>query len=272
MADEQVVHLLIADPNGSQSRLHLLTHSFRGIGDFTQGSGQQVIPQPPLDPDGFQTRVFLVESFQGGDVPLVRGAAGAEVLLNSFPIGPDDVFQGHQRRVPQPLVQEEPPVRVFQGEGVGAGQTDLGCSGPAQQPTLTVGEDSHADPSLLRRLGQVVIQLPHVLRGGFTAGGGANPALELDEGVQSGKVNGATGGVRWRVFLDNLLASGQVGEDEEVSHRAGDLGFGLEAVVSQHKLCRCITIPGVGYVYVLRHARPCFPNASECPPLVFIGS
>ena len=168
VADEQVVHLFRADADLSQPRLRLVAQPLRGVGDFAQGGAQQVVPQPPLDPDGLQLRVLLVEGLEGGDVPLVGGAARSEVLGDSLSVGPY-VLQGYQGRVPQPLVEGKPSVRVLQGEGVGAGQTGLACSGPAQKPPLAVGEDAHADPALRRRLSQVVVQLLDVLRVGSAA-------------------------------------------------------------------------------------------------------
>ena len=95
VANEQVVHLLPADADLGQSRLRLGAHPLRGVGDFAQGNTQQVIPQAPLDPDGLHLPVLFVEGFQGGDVALVGGAAGAEVLGDSFPIG-SDAFQSHK--------------------------------------------------------------------------------------------------------------------------------------------------------------------------------
>ena len=103
---------------------------------------------------------------------------------------------------------------------------------------------------MIRRLGQVFVQLPHVLRVWFAAAGGANPVLELDEGIQSGQVYGTARGIRGRVLLNNLLAAGQAGEDEKVPDRAGDVSFGLKVVMAQQDLRRCITILGVVYVYV----------------------
>ena len=78
------------------------------------------MPQPPLDPNGFQFRVFQVEDFQGGDVALIGRAAGTEMPCDSFPVGADG-FQGYKGGIPQPLVQWEPPVRSPEGECVGAG-------------------------------------------------------------------------------------------------------------------------------------------------------
>ena len=106
VADEQVVHLLRADANLRQSRARLVAHPLRAVGDFAQGGAQQVIPQPPLDPDGLQSRVLLVEGLEGGDVAQVGGAARAEMPTDSLSIG-TDALQGYQGRIPQPLPEGE---------------------------------------------------------------------------------------------------------------------------------------------------------------------
>ena len=235
---EQVVHLLrvLAPRPGRLCLGHLCLghdsalHSLGAEGQFAQGGAQQVVPQPPLDPYGLQFRVLCVERFQGGDVALVRGTVGTEVLGDALPVG-HDVFQRHQRGVPQPFVQRQPPLRLVQGEGVGPRQTRVAGPGPAQQPAPAVGEDAHADPSLRRRLRQVVVQLPHVIGVGFAAGGGADAPLELDEGVQGGQVNGAPAAVRGRVLLDHLLGLGQAGADQEIADGRGDVGLRLVALV-----------------------------------------
>ena len=231
--DEQVVHLLrvFAPRLGRPGLGHLSAfHSLRAEGQFAQGGAQQVVPQPPLDPYGLQMRVLCVEGFQGGDVALVRGTVRTEVIGDAFPVG-YDVFQRHQRGIPQPFVQRQPPVRLLQREGVGPRRTRRAGPGPAQQPAPPVGEDAHAHPPLRRRLRQVVVQLPHVIGVGFAAGGGADPPLELDEGVQRGQVNGAPAAIRGRVLLDHLLRLGQAGEDQEIANGGGDVGLGIVALV-----------------------------------------
>ena len=60
----------------------------------------------------------------------------------------------------------------------------------------------------------------------------ADPALDLDECVQRGQVNGAAGCVGRRVFLDDFIGLGKLRFDEEVAYGAGDVGFRLAAVVA----------------------------------------
>ena len=83
MADEQVVHFLCIGV------AHIVSHSFRRVGDLAQGGAQQVIPQLPLDPDGLQPGVLLVQGLQCRDVPLVGGAVRAEVLRDAFLVRAD---------------------------------------------------------------------------------------------------------------------------------------------------------------------------------------
>ena len=56
-------------------------------GDFAQGGAEQVVPQPPLDPDGLVGGAFRVEGLERGDVPLVGQAGGAEVAGDAVPGG-----------------------------------------------------------------------------------------------------------------------------------------------------------------------------------------
>ena len=123
-------------------------------------------------------------------------------------------------------------------------------TGPAQQPILAVGQDTHPHPALLFRLLQVIVQLPYVFRVRLPSGRRAYPALELHESIQGGEVNGAAGGIRGRVFLLNLIVLGQAGHNQEVTHGAGDVGFGLKVVVPPQDLGRCAGILGVVYIQV----------------------
>ena len=74
---------------------------------------------------------------------------------------------------------------------------------------FAVGEDAHANPALRRRLGQVVVKLPDVLWIGVDASRGPDPAFELDEGVEGGKVYGAA-----RTFCRRVLLNDLIGPDE----------------------------------------------------------
>ena len=85
--DEQIAHFLRADADLGQSRLRLGAHPLRGVGNLAQGGAQQVVPQPPLDPDGLQVGVLLVEGLESGDVALVGGAYRAEMPGDSLSIG-----------------------------------------------------------------------------------------------------------------------------------------------------------------------------------------
>ena len=61
---------------------------------------------------------------------------------------------------------------------------------------FAVGQDSHSHPALLGGLGQVVVDLLDVSGVGLSGAGGAQPALELHEGVQGGEVDRPPGGVQ----------------------------------------------------------------------------
>ena len=200
------------------------------VGDFAQGGAEQVEPQAALDLDGFVIGGAGVKGGQGVDVPLVGGALGAEVLLYAGAVGGNAV-QGEQGAVPEPFVQRQPPVR-FQGEAVGRGGVDRPGVGPAQQPVPAVREDAGSD-AFAGGLGklQVVVQLFNVGRVGVETAGGADAPFELDKGIQSGEVNGATGVVGRRVFLDDLFAFNQAGQDEEVADGGGDVGLRLKIIV-----------------------------------------
>ena len=125
---------------------------------------------------------------------------------------------------------------VVQGEGVGRRGPDGPGVGPAQQPVPAVGQDAHADAALPLRLGQVVVELLYVLGVGVEAAGGAYPALGLDEGVEGGQVDGAAGALGGRVLLDDLIAPGEAGGDEEIADGAGDVRLGLAQVVAPQHL------------------------------------
>ena len=227
--------------------MYRVAHPLSAVGDFAQGSAQQVVPQPPLDADGLRVGVGLVEGFQRGDVPLVGGTVRPEMLGNSVPIR-GNVFQGHQSGIAEPFEQGQPSIRIVQGEKVGLGQPYLSGSRPAQQPPFAVGEDAHAYSPLGCRFGQVVVNLIDVGGIGFASAGGAYPALELDEGVQGCQIDGPAGGVRGRVFLDNFFAPGQAGQDEKVPDCASDVCLGLGVSMPPQNFPGGLGILGVGVV------------------------
>ena len=117
-----------------------------------------------------------------------------------------------------------------------------------------VGQDAHADSALLFGLREVVVELFDVLRVGVESAGGADPALELDEGVESGEVHGAARTLGGRVLLDDLAWRCQSGGDQEVADGAGDVRFGLGVVVPPEYLGGRVGVAGVVVVYVDRHS------------------
>ena len=92
--DEQVVQLL------------------RGGGNLAQGRPQQVEPQLPFYFDGLVVGVFLEKHPQGGDIPLIPGAVGAQVLFDVAPVR-WNAFQRYQGLVAQPLEKREPALGVL---------------------------------------------------------------------------------------------------------------------------------------------------------------
>ena len=103
------------------------------------------------------------------------------------------------------------------------------------------------------------MQLSDVLGVRFASWCGADPPLELDEGVQSSQVNSTAGGTRRRT----LLAPDKAGKDEKVPHRAGDVGLGIEVVMPTQFLGGGIPIPGVVRINV--HRNSAFYSAAVGP-------
>ena len=118
----------------------------------------------------------------------------------------------------------------------------------------TVGQDTHADSALLFGLREVVVDLLYIVGVGVESAGGADPALELDEGVESGKVHGAARSLGGRVLLDDLAGSGQSGGDQKVANRAGDVRFGFRVVVPPEYLGGGLGVTGVVVVDVDGHS------------------
>ena len=104
----------------------------------------------------------------------------------------------------------------------------------------------------MRRL-QVVVELADVLGVGVEAAGGADPALELDEGVEGGEVDGAAGAQGGRVFFVDFLVLHQAGGGQEVPHGGGDVGLGLAVVVPPEDFGGGRLVFGVAGVDVGRH-------------------
>ena len=116
-----------------------------------------------------------------------------------------------------------------------------------------VGQDAHAHAALLFRLRQVVVELLDVLGVGVEAARGADPALELDERVEGGKVHGAARTLGGRVFFVYLLVLHEAGDGQEVADRAGDVGLGLAFVVAAENLGCGLLVPGIVWIDVQGH-------------------
>ena len=157
--------------------------------------------------------------------------------------------------VPQPLVQRKPAVLVLQREVVGRHHHRGAGVWPTQQPVPAIGEHAHPHAVVPRGLVQVVVQLPDVLGVGVAARRRADAPLHLDEGVQRRQVHRPARPFGGRILLDDLLARGQSGRDEEVPHRAGDVGLRLEVVVPPQHLPRGLSILRVVYIDLRSHAR-----------------
>ena len=198
------------------------------MGRFAEGDAEEVAPQAALHRDGGEAGVLEVERREGGDVAAVGRAVGAEMLAHGLAVG-DLVLLGGEGVVAQPLVEGDPAAGLLEPEGVGVGGARGAGARPAQKPVLPVGQDPHADPALLLRLGQVAVELLDVARIGLDTRPDAD--LALDERVEGGQVDGAAGAERGMLLLDDLLGLGQPRRDEEVAHRAGDVGLRLAALV-----------------------------------------
>ena len=124
---------------------------------------------------------------------------------------------------------------------------------PTKQPVPAVGEHAHPHAVVPRGLVQVVVQLPDVLGVGVAARRRADAPLHLDERVQRRQVHRPARPFGGRILLDDLLARGQSGRDEEVPHRAGDVGLRLEVVVPPQHLPRGLSILRVVDVNLRSH-------------------
>ena len=152
--------------------------------------------------------------------------------------------------VAEPLEEGDPAVGVFQRKGIGHCRPDWTGVWPAQQPLPAVREDAHAHAALLLRLLQVVVELLDVLSVRVEAPRGADPALELDKGVEGGQVDGTAGALRGWVLLDDVITPDESCHDEEISDRAGDVRLGLASVVPSQNLGGSLSVTGVVVVYL----------------------
>ena len=109
-------------------------------------------------------------------------------------------------------------------------------------------------------LSQVVVELRDVVRVGVEAAGGANAALDLDEGIERRQVHGAMRPPRGRLLLDDLAVPRQLGEREEVPHGAGNVRLRLGPVVPAQNFGRRLGIARIFVIQVFRHSAYSFPG------------
>ena len=166
---------------------------------------------------------------------LVGCAVGTEVGGDGL-AGGGLVFDDGEGVVAEPFEELEPTVGVVEGEGVGQGGLDGAGVGKAEEPVLAVGEDALAKFAVSVGLLEVVVELVDVVGVGFEAAAGADSALELDEGVEGGEVDGAAGALGRGVLLDYLVGSDQAGGDEEVADGAGDVRLRFVVFVAAENL------------------------------------
>ena len=185
-------------------------------------------------------------------VTLVGAAVGAEVGGDGL-AGGGLVFDDGEGVVAEPLEELEPAVGVVEGEGVGEGGLDGAGVGPAEEPVLAVGEDAHTDAPAPVGLLEVVVELVDVVGVGFEAAVGADSALELDEGVEGGEVDGAAGTESRGVFFDHVVGSDKAGGNEEVADGGGDVRLRFVVFVASKNLGGGVPDVGVVVVYVWRH-------------------
>ena len=204
-----------------------------GVGDFAQGGGEQILPQPAFYPDGFRVGGAGVKVGQGLEVAPAGGAVRPQVALYVGAAGRQP-FQGEQGVVPQPFVQQQPLFRRFQRKVVRRDGAGGAGAGPAQQPVAAVGQHAHPHPFAVGLgLLQVAVQLGDVFRVGFGGAGSADAPLEFDKGIQRREVDGLAAAVGGRVFLYDGVRLGQPGQRQEIPHRAGDVRLRLKVGVAE---------------------------------------
>ena len=103
---------------------------------------------------------------------------------------------------------------------------------------------------------KVVVELLDVLGIGVEASRGPDPALELDEGVEGGKVNGAARTLCGRVLLNDLIGPHEPRHDEEITHSAGDVRLRLAIIMPPQNLGGSLGVPGFVVVYLNGHLGP----------------
>ena len=107
-----------------------------------------MLPKLSLNSDGAGVRVLFVGELEGRYVPLICWGRWAEALCDGGAGRLLVSFCG-ESMVAEPLEEGDPAVCVLQRKGIGQGRPDRTGVGPAQQPSLAVGEDAHAHPALL---------------------------------------------------------------------------------------------------------------------------
>ena len=103
-------------------------------------------------------------------------------------------------------------------------------------------------PALFLRMFEVAVKLIDVRRVGLEASGRTDPSLDLYEGVEGGEVDRRPSAERWRLLLDDLVALGEVREDEKVTYRAGYVGLGLVQIVPLKNSLSRVRVALVVYV------------------------
>lgn len=114
------------------------------------------------------------------------------------------------------------------------------------------GEHAHADaaPGLVGGL-KVAVELLYPLALGL---GEACAPLELDVGVEHAQVHRPVARVSGVDLLADLVGSRELGRDQEVPDRAGDIGVSFAALVALQDRFSVRLVPSVS---VTRSSRPC---------------
>ena len=103
-------------------------------------------------------------------------------------------------------------------------------------------------------------------RVGVEAAGHADAAFEFDEGIQRGQIDRPAAGVGGRVFLDDFVAAGQVGQDEEIADGGGDVGLGLKVVMPGQNGRRRRLVSSVADIQMINHAAIVSPGQARAVP------
>ena len=114
---------------------------------------------------------------------------------------------------------------------------------------LPVGQHPHAMPAVFfLRMFEVTVQLFDVIRVGVEARSRSDPPLDLYEGVEGGEVDRRPRAEGWRLLLDDLIALGEVREDEKVAYGAGYVGLSLVQIMSTEDFTGRIRVALVAWV------------------------